>query len=102
MAKRAEKKKKAAPAQRSKYTGVWILVMFLFIAELFFYTWCRVQSVKVGYEIAKANENRQSLLKMQKNLKIELARLKSPERLTHLARQLRLQPPTSKQMVVIR
>jgi cell division protein FtsL len=95
-------KKKASPTPGRKNIGIWIMVMFCFIGELFFYTWCRVQAVKVGYEISQANENRQSLLKRQKNLKIELARLKSPERLNRLAKQLRLETPTSKQMVDIR
>lgn len=101
MAKRPSKKKASAPQGR-KNIGIWIIVMFCFIGELFFYTWCRVQSVKVGYEITQVNENRQSLLKLRKNLKIELARLKSPERLMRLARQLRLKTPTSKQMIDIR
>ena len=100
----AQSKQKRKPRRRirSKHTGIWIVIMFVFITELFFYTWCRVQSVRVGYDTAKSVENRQSLLKLHKNLKIELARLKSPERLTQLAKQLQLKTPTQKQMIIIR
>ena len=27
---------------------IWLAVMLVFIAELFAYTWCRVQSIRVG------------------------------------------------------
>ena len=86
----------------SKATGVWILLMFIFIAELFFYTWCRVQSVKVGYELAQVADNQKSLREMRKNLKIEVVRLKSPERLAVLAKQLQLKTPTAKQTIFVR
>ena len=76
--------------------------MGLFIGELLFYTWCRVQCVQVKYEIAKATQNQQRLIALQDNLKIELANLKSPQRIATIARgQLGLITPTPKQMIPI-
>jgi len=82
--------------------GIWILLMSIFIAELFFYTWCRVQNVSVGYEISKKRDKYQNLLTLQNNLKVELARLGSPERLSEIAKhRFNLTIPTSEQIIVV-
>ena len=76
--------------------------MGLFIAELLFYTWCRVQSIQVRYEISELNAKQERMVRLQDNLKIELARLKSPQRIAKIAKQqLGLVAPTSKQLIVI-
>lgn len=97
----AKKSGKASPKHNA--TGIWIILMACLIGELFFYTWCRVQYVHEGYEIADATKDYQSLLAHQNNLNIELARLKSPQRLTQIAQQqLHLTVPKPGQMIVIR
>ncbi len=76
--------------------------MGLFIAELLFYTWCRVQSIQVRYEISELGANQERMVRLQDNLKIELARLKSPQRIAKIAKQqLGLVAPTSKQLIII-
>ncbi|QTA84053.1 septum formation initiator family protein [Desulfonema magnum] len=85
-----------------KTMGVWGIIMLIFIAQLLFYTWCRVQCVQVGYEITKETDNHQKLITLQNKLKIELARLKSPERIAKIAKnELGLATPTPEQMVII-
>jgi cell division protein FtsB len=97
MKKRAQKN-----IRKSKLTGVWFVLLSIFIAELFSYTWCRVQCVRVGYEITKETNNNQRIIALQNNLTIELARLKSPERLAEIAsRKLNLTRPTPKQVIII-
>lgn len=82
---------------------IWIVFMLVFIVELFGYTWCRVQCVETGYKIALEKKNHQRLTALQKDLKIELARLKSPDRIARIAKtQLGLAIPEPKQVVVIR
>ena len=71
--------------KKLKFTGLWIVMLFLFLGELFFYTWCRVNNVRLGYEVANETEKQTKLLAYQENLKIELARLKSPERIARIA-----------------
>jgi len=94
------KKKKSPP--NSKMTATLFVCLALFIAELFFYTWCRVQYTHAGYEITKTNENRRELLTLQNNLKIELERLKSPDRIAKIAEEhLGLITPSPEQMVTI-
>ena len=81
---------------------IWLGIMLIFIAELFAYTWCRVQSVRVRYEISEYKAQHQQLVTLQDNLKIELARLKSPKRIAKIAKQhLGLIAPTTKQLIII-
>jgi len=95
------RKKKKSVVNR-KMTTTLFVCLTLFIAELFFYTWCRVQYTNAGYEITKANENRRELLTLQNNLRIELERLKSPDRIAKIAEEhLGLTPPAPEQMVTI-
>ena len=81
--------------------AVWVVLMVVFIAELLVYTWCRVQYVRTGYEIAQTTIEHQRLMELHRKLKVEDARLKSPERIARIARQRGLVMPDSKQVVVI-
>lgn len=95
--------KKKKNIRNNKIIGVWILLMLIFIAELFFYTWCRVRCVRVGYAITEQTNNHQHLIASQKNLRIELARLKSPERIAKFAKdRLGLVMPDPKQTIFIK
>jgi len=85
-----------------KTTGMWMTVMFIFIAELLFYTWCRVQNVQHGYEISRKDHSQKQLIAYQNNLKIELARLKSPDRIARIAKQqLGLIMPTTDKTILL-
>jgi cell division protein FtsL len=76
--------------------------MALFLTELFFYAWCRVQCTQLGYAINRANDRKQELTTLQSNLKIELERLKSPERIARIAEEtIGLVKPTPEQMVIL-
>ena len=88
--------------QRSRWHKLWLVVMFLFLGELFLYTWARVQCTRTGYDISRQNAQHQELSALQANLKIELARLRSPQRISKYAREkLGLVSPTPSQMVVL-
>ena len=77
-------------------------LMSIFIMELLFYTWCRVQNVNYGYEITEANQDQRQLTTYQNNLKIELARLKSPDRIAKIARdQLGMMKPSTDRTIVL-
>lgn len=82
--------------------GTWILLMTLFVMQLLVYTWCRVQCVRVGYEIARETDDYQKLMGIQNTLKIELERLRSPQRIAGIAQyQLGLVTPASQQIRMI-
>ena len=95
-------KRKKRKARNPKILAAWLAFMGLFIAELLFYTWSRVQCVQIRYEISEITANQRQLERLQDNLKIELARLKAPQRISEIAKQqLGLVAPTSKQLIVI-
>jgi cell division protein FtsL len=97
MAPPAGKEKQGAPP-----AGIWVLIMVIFFTELFFYAWCRVQHVRVGYEISVIRAENQRLQHLRRNLTIEMARLKSPERIAAIATgQLGLVEPAPDQRVTI-
>ena len=81
---------------------VSIILMGVFMIELLLYTWSRVQCVQFGYELSEANDKRTNLLLLQNNLKIEMAHLKSPQRISRIAKeQLGLTLPKPDQLIVI-
>ena len=83
-------------------TMTYLFLMVVFIAELFFFVWCRQQSRKIDSDILKQTQKAERLLDMQAKLKIELARLKSPRRIARIARdQLGLITPTPEQTRII-
>jgi len=97
MARKAKKNTRS-----TRVVTVWFIIMAVFIAELLIYTWSRVQCIKAGYEISNENNKNRNLINLQNNLKVELASLKSPERLAKIAKnQLGLKTPTPEQMIII-
>lgn len=83
-----------------KLTGIWIMVMIVFMGQLLTYTWCRVQNTRRGYEIMEVLAEQRRLLAVRETLKIELARLKSPARIVQIAReQLGLVSPGKQQTI---
>ena len=95
-------KRRKKKARNPKVLAACLIFMGLFIVELLFYTWCRVQCIQVRYEISELGTHQEQLKRLQDNLKIELARLKSPQRIAKIARQqLGLVVPTSKQLIII-
>jgi cell division protein FtsL len=95
-------KRKKKKTRNPKILAAWLVFMGLFIAELLFYTWSRVQCVQIRYEISDISANQERLVRLQDNLKIELARLKAPRRISKIAKQqLGLVAPTSKQHIML-
>jgi len=82
--------------------AVGIFLLCVFTAELLVYTWVRVQCVRVGYEISALTKEQQRLTELQANLKVELARLRAPQRIIRIAQEkLGLTLPTPKQMMIM-
>ena len=84
-----------------KTIAVLLILMMVFFGEFFFDTWCGVQCLRTGYEIADAGTRQEKLTDLQKKLKIELMRLQSPQRLRRLAQQYGLSIPEPDHIVVI-
>jgi hypothetical protein len=92
---------KTASGKTRGATVIWLAIMAVFMAELLAYTWCRVQSIRLGYEISAATRQFQHQGEIRKNLTIALAHLKSPERIEALGHRLGLAPAATRQIVVM-
>jgi cell division protein FtsL len=93
---------KRSPAKHPswKMTGMWIVLMLLFFCQLLVCAWSRVQVVRGGYEITRDKAEQRHLVADRATLKLELARLKSPQRIAKIAREhLGLVPPSQQQTV---
>ncbi len=94
--------KKDPPGKNTLILGVWVVMLAALVSELFFSTWCQVQYTRTGYEITAATAQNQGLFAAQRNLKIELERLKSPKRIEARALALGLMVPTPGQTLRLR
>lgn len=82
--------------------GIGAVFFILLIGELFLYTWVRTQCLRAGYEIGVLTKEQRQLTELQDSLKVELARLKSPARITRIAREnLGMTMPGPKQVLVM-
>ena len=96
--KRKRKRKQHDP----KMIVFGLVLMFVFIAEMLFYAWCRTQYVKVNYQIQEQTIRKRKFEEMQDHLKIELRRLRSPRRIVKIAReQLGMVMPTPQQTIIL-
>ncbi|MFH1980775.1 MAG: hypothetical protein ABIL58_02910 [Pseudomonadota bacterium] len=78
-----------------------MLLLAVFIGELFFYTWCRVQCTQMAYAISHEESRHQKQRTLQSELKTELARLTSPALIESRARQLGMIAPHPNQIVTL-
>lgn len=85
-----------------KITSVWVAVLMTCTAEIFFYTWCSVQCTRLRYEIGRQEKTAIRLGAEKKELRIEMARLKSPARIIGIARErLDMVIPETGQVIII-
>lgn len=84
-------------------TPIWLALLSIFIIGLLFYTRCRIECIKVGYEINKEKAEYMKLDARKNELIIELKRLKSPEQIEKqvLRHHLELRMPSPKQVIEI-
>jgi len=99
----AQKKNIKNRATSKPSSLVWIMLILLIMGEFFLYAWSRVQCTRMGYEITREENKYKNQMNMRNNLQIEIARLKSPKRISRIAKtRLGLIRPAPKQTVIIR
>ena len=103
MPARKGKDRKKTRSRMKTSTAVWLLAMGIFFAEAGFHTWCRLLCTEENVRITEAQKQRRALTQLQTELKVELARLKSPARITAIARtRLGLRMPAPGQVIVLK
>ena len=94
--------KKVNPFITTRVIVISTVFMLLFIAGVFIRTWLAVQCTRTSSEIVVAISEQQKLQHIHKNLKIELARLQSPQALGKEAREkFGLNIPKPDQIVIV-
>lgn len=98
----AANKQKITKKTNRRLSLAWAAVLSLFVLELLFYTWCRVQCTRTGYLINEQSNKNKELMTVENSLNIELARLKAPDNISRVARQkLGMGMPEPQQIVLI-
>ena len=86
----------------------WLLLFFTLLLILLmggslFYVWSRIQVIQLGYEISSALKEGRGLTETNKKLRIEIAALKSYDRIERIAtEELGMAKPKPDQVIVIR
>lgn len=82
---------------------VALLGVVAFLAAVSILPWARLSATDAGYDISSSMTERSALLEKNRRLRIELMRLKSPERIEKIAtEELGLVRPVAGQIVEIR
>jgi cell division protein FtsL len=102
VAKKSKSSTKKRIKHNPKFIAACLFLMAVFMAELLFSAWCRDKSRIIDSDILKQTKKAEKLAAMQDKLKIEMARLKSPRRISKIARdRLGLITPTPEQTIVL-
>jgi cell division protein FtsL len=88
---------------RMNRTFVWIVILVFLTLELFVFTWSRVQCTTVGYALTHEQDVHNKLVSFKKELIIERAHLRSPDRIAALAQErMGLNIPEQNQILTLR
>ena len=78
-------------------------LLFLLVVSILFYVWTRVKVVQYGYEISAALKAKEAAVGAHNERTIEIATLRSAQRVEKRAREeLRMSAPRKDQLVIIR
>ena len=76
--------------------GVALACLFLFVMT---YAFQHFKAIEYGYKVESMKSQRESLVEMNRALRLEEASLRDPERIDRMARDLGLQSPQAGQVV---
>ena len=83
--------------------STFILTLLVLVAVALVYVWSHLYNTQLTYRIAEEMTVRDNLTEENRRLKVEIATLKSPQRIESIARdKLKLQYPEREQVVLIK
>lgn len=83
--------------------GFILLVVLIITSGALIYAWSSLNIVHIGYEMAQALNERENLIEINKKLKVELAILRSPDRIEAVAvHKLGMRTPKSHEFIIIK
>ena len=65
----------------------WFFIASVLIAMILLYVWCHINMTELEFQIVMELSNREQITEEQRKLKIEIATLKSPQRIEIIARK---------------
>jgi len=83
-------------SREMKQFGIALGCLFLLVMT---YTWQHFKAIEYGYKVESLKTQRDSLLEVNRALRLEEASLSSPERIDRLAREYGMQPPQAGQVI---
>ena len=83
-------------AREMRQFGIALGCLFLFVMA---YAFQHFKAIEYGYKIESLKSERQSLVEMNRALRLEEASLRDPERIDRMARELGLESPQAGQVV---
>jgi cell division protein FtsL len=83
-------------AREMRQFGIALGCLFLFVMA---YAFQHFKAIEYGYKIEALKSERQSLVEMNRALRLEEASLRDPERIDRMARDLGLESPQAGQVV---
>lgn len=87
----------------TKFAIMIFCFLFMFLIEFYGFAWSRTQHRNTGYAILTQSAEYKKLTAQQKNLKIEVASLKAPQRIEKIAKnKMGLSTPGQNQILTIR
>lgn len=83
--------------------STWIFIATILMAVLLIYVWSHIHMTELEYQIARELSNKEQLSEEQAKLKVELATLKSPQRIEIIAREkLQMTYPGREQVILLK
>jgi cell division protein FtsL len=102
---RPEKKEQVGRAgqhQRRRVSMAFVLLALGLVGVALLHVWLRLQVVHMGYVLSTTSKLQNQLEQENRQLKVELATLTSPDRLETMSRRrLGLRPPEKGQVIVL-
>ena len=90
---------KVADPRRAREMRQFTLILVVLFALVMVYAWQHFSAVEYGYKIEALKSDRDSLVELNRALRLEQASLRDPERIDTLARNMGLQTPDPAQVV---
>ncbi|EKD22174.1 MAG: hypothetical protein ACD_87C00126G0002 [uncultured bacterium] len=83
--------------------SAWIFITTVLMAVLLIYVWSHIHMTELEYQIARELSSKEQYSEEQAKLKVELATLKSPQRIEIIAREkLQMTYPGREQVILLK
>ncbi|HYX70409.1 MAG TPA: cell division protein FtsL [Terriglobales bacterium] len=90
---------KVADRERNREMVLFVASLCLLFLLVMVYAWQHFSAIEYGYKIEAQRTQRDSLVELNRTLRLEDASLRDPERIDTLARRMGLQTPQAGQVI---